>query len=123
MTIGVQKVFRWKSLTENINSVRGKGFPVGMSQKALKHERTFAEISEPLIKTFRQVVYSLPQKVSPFTHLHPMLELIRRLVVPCFRVLLAEQHRLLVQKNVSLLGLQSQPQVLLAFRPNLEGVL
>lgn len=52
-----------------------------------------------------------------------MLELVRRLVVSRLRVLLAEQHRLLVQENVTLLRFVAQPQILLAFRPDLKRIL
>lgn len=52
-----------------------------------------------------------------------MLELVGALVVARFGALLAEQHRLLVQKDVPVLGFEPQPEVLFALRPHLERVL
>lgn len=57
------------------------------------------------------------------THLHIMLVLICTLVMSILAGVLAEQQRLLVEENVSLLGLHSQPKVLLAVRPHGERVL
>lgn len=63
------------------------------------------------------------QHFKAVAHLHPMLELIRRLVVAGLQVLFAEQHRLLIQKHVTLLRFKPQPQILFALRPHLERVL
>lgn len=57
------------------------------------------------------------------THLDVMLELVGTLVVTRFGGLLAEEQRLLVQKDVPLLWLDAQPDVLLRLGPHLKRVL
>lgn len=52
-----------------------------------------------------------------------MLELIGAFVVTGFGGLFAEQHRFLVQEDVSLLWFDAQTDISLRFGPHLEGVL